>query len=528
MGQYITGNQFASGMTQVATKLNQKIDTKFTEVVDVHLDYQNIPESFERFANSPVGSIIPYAGSTTPHDYLYCDGTVYNITDYPELSKHIRTQFGTYNYFGGDDGTTFAVPNLIGAEPTPGVNFYIKCKPTICVNTGAIVNTPNPLTTEPLEYAVAKITSSITTTIAADTKVVLDTIDGNMLLDNGAIKLTAGKTYNIKSIFSIDAVNTTGFYCRIVNYETGDVIASASCCPSTLDSSNRVSANYCETLYTPSSDIYITVLFSANISALYNLLISVQEIRNNPVNQYGGFQTEVLFEGSLIDVGEYNLSDYISNYNLIIVETFYDKQFNDATPAMTSATTPTPYVITASGTYSGYEPYKAFNKTETSLYDAWLVESSTGWLRIDTGKNTYTDGVFLKGRNDGVSTKNFKLQGSYDENIWVDIFSETDQIPSNGKTYSFSEQVDYRYYQIIGSPVGSYMSISRFDLKVIVAESVQNNLMNVGGTPKIMLMDNSVIILKDDKIICESLNNKISRIIGIRGQLPSVLSGGEF
>lgn len=62
----------------------------------------------------PVGTVISYMGNAAPNGYLKCDGTVYNIKEYPNLSKQIQEQFGTYNYFGGDGETTFAVPDLRG------------------------------------------------------------------------------------------------------------------------------------------------------------------------------------------------------------------------------------------------------------------------------------------------------------------------------------------------------------------------------------------------------------------------------
>lgn len=64
--------------------------------------------------DSPVGSVISFMGNTVPQDYLICDGTVYNIADYPLLAQHMLDEFGNYNYFGGDGETTFAVPDLRG------------------------------------------------------------------------------------------------------------------------------------------------------------------------------------------------------------------------------------------------------------------------------------------------------------------------------------------------------------------------------------------------------------------------------
>lgn len=72
------------------------------------------PEMMEESVGTPVGEIISFMGNTAPKNYLKCDGTVYNIADYPELAQHFVTEFGTSNHFGGDGETTFAVPDLQG------------------------------------------------------------------------------------------------------------------------------------------------------------------------------------------------------------------------------------------------------------------------------------------------------------------------------------------------------------------------------------------------------------------------------
>lgn len=61
---------------------------------------------------TPVGTIIAFMGTTPPQNFLICDGSVYNITDYLLLANHFKAQFGSINYFGGDGTTTFAVPDL--------------------------------------------------------------------------------------------------------------------------------------------------------------------------------------------------------------------------------------------------------------------------------------------------------------------------------------------------------------------------------------------------------------------------------
>ncbi len=92
--------------------IKQKTDGAYVKKVDADLlEYVNTVQGIE---DSPVGSIIPVMSNVAPKHYLICDGTEYNIADYPYLSEHIKTEFGTYNYFGGNGTKTFAVPDLRG------------------------------------------------------------------------------------------------------------------------------------------------------------------------------------------------------------------------------------------------------------------------------------------------------------------------------------------------------------------------------------------------------------------------------
>ena len=68
----------------------------------------------EHYDNAPIGTIISFMGVNAPNEFLICDGSTYNINDYWELAEFIKSEFGSYNYFGGDGTTTFAVPDLRG------------------------------------------------------------------------------------------------------------------------------------------------------------------------------------------------------------------------------------------------------------------------------------------------------------------------------------------------------------------------------------------------------------------------------
>ena len=73
-----------------------------------------IDDLFDSVGAALIGAIYSYMGVSAPSGYLICDGSVYNIDDYPRLANHITVNFGSVNYFGGDGTTTFAVPDLRG------------------------------------------------------------------------------------------------------------------------------------------------------------------------------------------------------------------------------------------------------------------------------------------------------------------------------------------------------------------------------------------------------------------------------
>ena len=84
--------------------------TEISRVVDP-IKYLDNSEGLQ---DTPVGNIISYMGNNVHRHYLACDGTIYNIGDYPALEAHFVEEFGRVNYFGGNGTTTWAVPDLQG------------------------------------------------------------------------------------------------------------------------------------------------------------------------------------------------------------------------------------------------------------------------------------------------------------------------------------------------------------------------------------------------------------------------------
>lgn len=66
-----------------------------------------------------IGSIYLFPYNFTPSGWLSCEGQVLTITQYQALFALIGATYG------GDGRTTFAVPNLKGAEPLPTMKYYI-------------------------------------------------------------------------------------------------------------------------------------------------------------------------------------------------------------------------------------------------------------------------------------------------------------------------------------------------------------------------------------------------------------------
>ena len=61
------------------------------------------------WADSPIGSILPYGGTSAPSGWMICDGSALSRTTYSELFAVIGTSFGS-----GDGSTTFNIPDLRG------------------------------------------------------------------------------------------------------------------------------------------------------------------------------------------------------------------------------------------------------------------------------------------------------------------------------------------------------------------------------------------------------------------------------
>ncbi len=178
----------------------------------------------------------------------------------------------------------------------------------------------NPLTTEPLEFGYFIMTSQEINSINA--VVQIETTNSNVTMLENAISLKKDKDYKISAnIGSISSNNEGEWRFRFCDKENDEQIGSdLKIITVTNDTYVSCSAST-EFIYTPSKDMDIVLknISGENIEIEIGS-VNIQEIRNNPINQYGGFETQVLFEGEANAAGVYSLIDDVSNYNILIVE----------------------------------------------------------------------------------------------------------------------------------------------------------------------------------------------------------------
>ncbi len=197
------------------------------------------------------------------------------------------------------------------------VNEKIENKPGKTI----VKEVPNPLTMMPLEYGTASASSSIES-IENDSIIDLSYISGNVPIEDGAIKLEANKRYQI---IINSKINNKDCATDIVLYDVNkdelidDICLSIGSLNCDINYSNTTGIGFLDTIENMDLKLKLTNSINASIPLSY-LSITVQEVRNNPVNQYGGFESEILFEGKADSIGEYSLSENIENYDFLLVD----------------------------------------------------------------------------------------------------------------------------------------------------------------------------------------------------------------
>ncbi|MEM7179569.1 MAG: phage tail protein [Spirochaetota bacterium] len=135
-----TLNTFTSGSTVSSSEINSNFITLKTAIESLNTEVQtnltSITDLNTQIANRlvPVGTTLPYAGSSAPTGFLLCDGSAVSRTTYADLFAILGTTWGS-----GDGSTTFNLPDARAAVPA-GAGTSVKFVQNVTRTIGAYVN----------------------------------------------------------------------------------------------------------------------------------------------------------------------------------------------------------------------------------------------------------------------------------------------------------------------------------------------------------------------------------------------------
>lgn len=339
------------------------------------------------------------------------------------------------------------------------------------------------------------------TAIANNTYVPFEKVSGNLEMNDGKVKLSANKRYQITAVMQYTGKHGSAGSGQIpdINYTIADTdgYTIAAFNPLTGGNWNGSHSQTCQ--YTPTKDIEVGVLVyditrNKTLWGDMHCTISVQEIGRviaiDPINYVDTTQgiqdvpvgTLIEVEGPqnpdhylLCDGSTYNIEDYrylaeaikkvYGKYNYFGgdgVNTFAVPMHTDTnewfSPKQTSNTNP--YAVSASSNYNNWQIWWGFNNNcTTSASNAWhsAVGSSTGhWVQIDFKVTKALAGISMAPRPEGTYAQtrmpiDFDIMGSNDGSHWdvIKSYKNINDYKNNQyREFIFDAPVRYRYYRI--------------------------------------------------------------------------------
>ncbi|EJW13996.1 DNRLRE domain-containing protein [Paenibacillus alvei] len=145
-------------------------------------------------------------------------------------------------------------------------------------------------------------------------------------------------------------------------------------------------------------------------------------------------------------------------------------------PIMTSNTTPSPYVLTASGSVNETNNpiYYAFDGDATNVNTtAWRVQGHGSWVKIDLGEDNNKPIAGYEYYRGGIYYPiDASLEGSTDDINWVTLSRE----PNMGNITKFSKRLDletnklpYRYYKLVFNSYNTPYGDSMYEIRFLLA-----------------------------------------------------------
>lgn len=265
-------------------------------------DISNPLMSSQISQEAPIGTVIEYVGNSKPDHYLACNGKIYNIVDYPELFNKIG------NKFGGDGTTTFAVPNYSGTamDVTPIMTSNTTPIPYVASASSVYNNEARYYAYRAFNGTSADVNDAwLSAGISTSQYIMLDfgtptTVDTvKILINNPNASTVAPKDFTVQG-----SNNGTDFAIIKTFSETSWTNNVAK----TLSLDASVTYRYYKVNITSNNGYsgYVGISQLRFLSSENKYYIKC-EATHYAINQYGGFQEDVLWEGKASSNGNYTL-----------------------------------------------------------------------------------------------------------------------------------------------------------------------------------------------------------------------------
>ncbi|MGN4125838.1 discoidin domain-containing protein [Lysinibacillus sphaericus] len=136
-------------------------------------------------------------------------------------------------------------------------------------------------------------------------------------------------------------------------------------------------------------------------------------------------------------------------------------------PVMINDTSPVPYVSSCKDSYGGFFSFNAFNRILNGA-SRWIANSSSDtWIKIDLSSPRKAYTYQLTSGHITQQIKSWILQGSNDDNLWIDLdeVSEHPLAIDSYEKFTIDNPDNYRYYRIfVKATVSGFASLSGFTL----------------------------------------------------------------
>ena len=215
-----------------------------------------------------------------------------------------------------------------------------------------------------------------------------------------------------------------------------------------------------------------------------------------------------------------------SSYNTMYIDglQFYGRSSEEVlvplVPTMTSNTTPSG-VCSADTEYSTYLAWKAFDGS-TASSDGWIANSGSfpHWIKYEFPSAIKVNAAGFRNinGNHAYAIKNYKIQGSNDNESWIDLYAGINNNNSNNDlwTVNFDNSTAYKYYRLYIIDGWSSNPNYRCDIGYIqfYAKTVQTNIIH--STP-----NDTIYMLEDgDPLVLATTNSDGDGILDF-SQLPA-------